>query len=131
VRLGREKQYATKGEWIHVSRELFLRGDRIAYKSAKSCRERWFNYVDPALSKEWTPEEDRTVMEFVRREGKKWALISNRLSHAKNEHMVKNRFYSLLKKEQRGLNEEVEEEELVDIILKKLKNQAPSSKRTQ
>jgi hypothetical protein len=38
------------------------------------------------------------MMEFVRKEGKKWAFISNKLHHAKNEHMIKNRFYSLVKK---------------------------------
>lgn len=104
MRLDREKKYEPKGEWIHVSKDLFLRGDQLTYKSAKSCRERWFNYVDPALRKEWRLEEDRMMMELVKKEGKKWAFISNKLSHAKNEHMIKNRFYSLLKKEQKNIN---------------------------
>lgn len=77
------------------------------YKSAKNCRERWFNHVDPGLSKEWTVEEDKMMLEFVRKEGKKWASISNKLNHAKNEHMIKNRFYSLIKKEQKNLTEEL------------------------
>jgi hypothetical protein len=42
------------GEWIHVSKELFLRGDQESYKSGKNCRERWFNHVDPAIEKTWT-----------------------------------------------------------------------------
>lgn len=58
----RECKYKTLGEWIHVSKELFLRGDHQSYKSAKNCRERWFNHIDPNLSKEWTREDDLTLL---------------------------------------------------------------------
>jgi hypothetical protein len=80
----REKKFKTQGEWIFVSKELFLRGDLRTYKSAKSSRERWFNHIDPSLTKEWTAAEDQIMLEFVKKEGKKWAYISNKLNHAKN-----------------------------------------------
>lgn len=53
--LVREEAFKCQGEWLQVSRELFLRGDQQHYKSPKNCRERWFNHVNPALSKRWTP----------------------------------------------------------------------------
>ena len=105
----RESKYKTLGEWIHVSKELFLRGNHQSYKSAKNCRERWFNHVDPNLSKEWTREDDLTLLESVTKEGKRWALISSFLNHTKNEHMIKNRFYSLLKKAQKGKHSNLDE----------------------
>ena len=53
--LDREEAFKCQGEWLQVSRELFLRGDLQHYKSPKNCRERWFNHVNPTLSKHWTP----------------------------------------------------------------------------
>ena len=68
VRLGfySEKKHKTVGEWSHVSREFFLRGDQTSYKSGKNCRERWLNHLDPSISKEWTREEDIRMLHIVR-----------------------------------------------------------------
>ena len=88
--------------WCQVSKELFLRGDMTRFKSGKSCRERWFNHVDPALNKQWTTAEELIMMQEINENGKKWARVVPLLNHSKSEHMVKNRFYSLLKKKQNG-----------------------------
>ncbi len=88
------------GQWSSVSKELFVRGDHVAYKSGKHCRERWFNYVNPQLNKEWTLDEDFRLFSFVRKEGKKWSRIIPELLHTKSEHMIKNRYNSQIKKMQ-------------------------------
>lgn len=55
------------------------------------------NHLDPSKRKtEWTPAEDLVLLESVRLRGKKWSLAVRELDHARTEHMVKNRYKSLL-----------------------------------
>ena len=49
---------------------------------------------------EWTPEEDRLIMEAVAELGTKWAEISKRLP-GRSDNAVKNRFNSAMRKQQR------------------------------
>lgn len=44
----------------------------------------------------WNIEEDITLIETVFDKGKKWALIAKMLDGRRTEHMVKNRFNSLM-----------------------------------
>lgn len=44
----------------------------------------------------WEPEEDLILINCVRREGKKWAFIAKNLQDRRTEHMVKNRYKSLV-----------------------------------
>lgn len=47
-------------------------------KTAKQCRERWTNYLDPKLSfDEWEPEEDELLISKYKELGPKWSTISN------------------------------------------------------
>jgi hypothetical protein len=47
-------------------------------------------------SGEWTLEEDVAILEFVLRSGHKWATICRDWLPSRTEHMIKNRFKSLL-----------------------------------
>lgn len=38
-------------------------------------------------------------MQSVQKEGKKWSSLIPKLNNTKSEHMIKNRYFSLLKKE--------------------------------
>jgi hypothetical protein len=66
----------------------------------------------------WTLEEDTMLVKAVYEKGKKWALISKLLESRRTEHMVKNRFNSLLCKYQKSAHKKtsvdnVPEEDLI------------------
>lgn len=48
------------------------------------------------IRKEWTSEEEMTLLELVTENGRKWSLISKKLI-GRNEHTVKNRYISILR----------------------------------
>jgi hypothetical protein len=50
----------------------FMRG-----RSVRQCRDRWHHYLAPACSAaEWTPEEDRLLVDRIRIVGKQWAKLT-------------------------------------------------------
>lgn len=61
-------------------------------------RERWLNKLNPAIDRSrFSPQEDDKIVELYRKIGPKWKEISNELA-GRTENMVKNRFYSSIKK---------------------------------
>jgi hypothetical protein len=55
------------------------------------------NHLDPVkLHCEWTQDEDATLMTTVKNRGKKWSLVVKKLNNTRTEHMVKNRYKSLI-----------------------------------
>lgn len=73
--------------------------NKIETKSARQCRERWNNYLSPALtSSPWSEEEDDLLLQLFENIGPKWTQIAsffrNRSSNA-----VRNRFRLKQKKE--------------------------------
>jgi len=51
-------------------------------------------------------------MQAIRDNGKKWALIAS-LQPTKNEHMVKNRYHSLLKKMQKKHTQMLDDDKIL------------------
>lgn len=53
----------------------------IKRRSAKQCRERWHNHLDPDINKNSiTTEEERMIFEYHKSHGNKWAHIANILN---------------------------------------------------
>ena len=74
---------------------------RILGRSAKQCRERWSYNLDPDVNKsEWTPMEDRTLVEAQKNVGNKWAMIAGLLP-GRTENGVKTRYKSIVRAKQR------------------------------
>lgn len=44
----------------------------------------------------WNIEEDIWILDLVQEEGRKWARIALRLDSRRTEHMIKNRYHSLM-----------------------------------
>lgn len=70
-------------------------------RSAKQCRERWVNHLNPEVKKvEWSEEEDRTLLALHEEFPNKWANISRCLP-GRSESMVKSRLTKLTKAKNR------------------------------
>jgi hypothetical protein len=64
----------------------------------KQCRERWFNHLNPDLSRgQWTPTEDQLLMQLHEQFGNHWATIAAHMP-TRADNMIKNRWYSTLSK---------------------------------
>lgn len=74
--------------WGHVAKG-------IEGRTAKQCRERYHNHLDPSIKKgDWTPQEDRIIMEKQKELGNKWAQIAQFLA-GRTENSVKIRWKSI------------------------------------
>ena len=70
----------------------------IPGRTAKQCRERWCNHLDPRIKKsEWTAEEDATLVRVHAEMGQKWAQIAKFLP-GRTENAVKIRWKTLSRK---------------------------------
>lgn len=68
---------------------------RIPGRTSKQCRERWYNHLDPSIVRgEYSPEEDRMILDAQARLGNRWSAIAAMLP-GRTEDAVKIRWKSL------------------------------------
>ena len=68
-------------------------------KLAKHCKERWLNHLSPFLNKgDWTEEEDILLMDNAVALRRKWTKVAEKFP-GRTQHQVKNRFLSLVARE--------------------------------
>lgn len=88
-----------KNKWNEIAKAIYHLSGREYFRSAKQCRERWNNYLDPVKTHgAWELQEDLILISCVKKQGKKWAFIAKNLQDRRTEHMVKNRYKSLVTK---------------------------------
>ena len=69
--------------------------NEIDGRTAKQCRERWCNHLDPSIIKgKWTEEEDALIVQSQKKMGNKWQKISKMLL-GRTETAVKSRWIAL------------------------------------
>mmetsp|Transcript_5518 Transcript_5518/g.10368 ORF Transcript_5518/g.10368 Transcript_5518/m.10368 type:complete len:510 (+) Transcript_5518:274-1803(+) len=71
----------------------------IPGRTAKQCRERWVNNLNPGIRRgDWTPEEDETILRLYEIMPQKWAAIAKQLE-GRTENHVKIRWKTLTRED--------------------------------
>lgn len=91
--------YKGSMKWTVIAEKLNeIIHNNLNIRQAKHCRERWHNFLNPALKwTEWTADEDRIILDKHEVLGNKWSAISKMLS-GRTENQVKNRWRCLQRK---------------------------------
>ena len=77
--------------WSYVAKAL-------GTKTVRQCRERWYNQLNPQLTKgRWTPKEDFLLMQKYAEFGPRWVLIAKYITN-KSPVSIKLRWKRLAKK---------------------------------
>lgn len=85
-------------DWKTIAKELNARNPTKVYRSAKQCRERWNNHIDPCINRgPWIKDHDLKLVTCYLEIGKKWSQIAKGLSN-RTENAVKNRWHSLMRR---------------------------------
>lgn len=70
----------------------------LPHRTPKQCRERWFNNLDPNVTKSpWTPEEDELIFENYMKFGPKWSTIAHMIP-GRTDNSIKNRWNASISK---------------------------------
>ena len=60
-------------------------------RTSKQCRERWCHHLDPSIKKgDYTPEEDKIIMEMQNKSGNKWAQVGKVNPTLHMQHALRN-----------------------------------------
>ena len=85
-------------KWSELA-AIIARDFGITGRTAKQCRERWYNHLDPLINNQpWSVPEQQLLFNAHAQLGNTWAHITS-LIPGRSENAVKNMFYSSLRRQ--------------------------------
>jgi hypothetical protein len=104
LKVGSKKQFSVTEDRIVVmfvamrgAKNWALLASQMPNRTAKQCRERWHNHLNPMVNRgPWSLEEDRLLVQKQKELGNKWADIARHLP-GRTDTLVKNRWNTSLK----------------------------------
>jgi Myb-like DNA-binding domain len=89
------------GSWKTIAKQYVLN-----HRTAKQCRERWLNHLQPSVRKlgSWTESEEKIIVEFHVSKGTCWALMAKHLS-GRSDNSVKNHWNSTYRRAKQHYDE--------------------------
>jgi hypothetical protein len=80
---------------IFGTRDWWLVASAVPNRTARQCRERWCNYLNPRLiSRPWTEPEDRLLLEKADEMGCRWNVIVS-FFDGRSKNSLRNRYRSI------------------------------------
>lgn len=84
-----------ENDWSKIAKSLEKR-------TARQCRDRWNNYLNPSLNKDdWNPEEDELLLKLFEEKGPQWKTLSN-IFNGRSINNVRNRCFKLVRKKKKN-----------------------------
>ena len=91
-----EREEAGTVEWDAVADRYNNGNIRFPLRTKRQCRERYQCLV--ANRKEWTPQEESSLLALHREHGKQWKRIANLLGTGRDAVSVKNKYNQIMKR---------------------------------